>query len=281
MSVNDETVRLNKSFEGYHKKLANGDCTVYQTVLGHDKKGNPILDRPTCGYGTTKDVKMGMVWTEAYATQRMMEDLQEAESYVVRYVTVPINENEKGALVLFTNNCGPGNLQKLIVPLNKGDRLGTAKKFPLYNKAQGIVQPGLVSRRAREQSLFLKPIAAPEEPAMPQTVEKSREPLGEKAAATLGTAATIAVQQAAAAATSTPAPTHPATSIPTISDIDKMVTAGQHVRSLTEQAGDLGQWLYHSQAAPFAIAAILIGAFFIWKSAGTGTSGRASSDSSN
>lgn len=265
MSVNDETVRLNKSFEGYHKKLANGDCTAYQTILGHDKKGNPILDIPTCGYGTTKSVKMGMVWTEVYATQRMMEDLQEAESYVIRYVTVPINENEKGALVLFTNNCGPGNLQKLIVPLNKGDRLGTAKKFPLYNKAQGIVQGGLVSRRAREQALFLKPVAAPEEPAMPQTVEKSSEPPSGKTVAVAATASTATVAQL----------------MPNVSDLDKIVNTGQHVRSLTDQAGDLGSWLWHTSVTPFALLALLGGLYFIWREVGAGTSGRGSNDTSS
>jgi lysozyme len=177
MSVNDETIRLNKSFEGYHKKLENGDCTAYQTPLGKSKlTGKMLYDIPTCGYGTTKNVKMGMVWTEAEATARMMQDLAEAEGYVQQYVTVPINENEKGALTLFCNNCGPKNLKRLVKRLNKGDRAGTAKAFALYNKAQGIVLDGLVSRRAREAALFLKPVEAPIEPAMPQTVQKQLEP---------------------------------------------------------------------------------------------------------
>lgn len=184
MKTSDEGIRLNKSFEGYHKKLANGDCTAYQTPLGGGK-----IDIPTCGYGTTKGVKVGMVWTEDYATSRMMEDLAEAEQFVIQYVTVPINANQFDALVLFTNNCGPGNLKKLIAPLNRGDVMGTAKKFPLFVKAQGRTLAGLVSRRAREQALFLKPVEAPTEPYMPQTVQKAIEPPSAGAAAT-GTAAT-------------------------------------------------------------------------------------------
>jgi len=184
MSVNEETIRLNKSFEGYHKKLANGDCTAYQTYLGKGK-----YDIPTCGYGTTRGVKIGDIWTEAEATARMMQDLVEAEGYVQQYVTVPINENEKGALTLFCNNCGPKNLKKLVARLNRGDRVGTAKAFALYNKAQGIVLPGLVSRRAREAALFLKPTEAPSEPFMPQTVQKSLEPPSAPTVAT-GTVAT-------------------------------------------------------------------------------------------
>ncbi len=185
MKTSSEGIRLNKSFEGYHRRLENGDCTAYQTLLGGGK-----LDRPTCGYGTTKGVTMGMVWTEVYATQRMMEDLAEAEFYVAQYVKVAINQNEHDALVLFTNNCGPGNLQKLCRSLNKGDRHGTATRLLSFNRAQGIIEPGLVSRRHREAALFLKPVEAPAEPAMPQTVQKSLEPPSGVTIATATTAAT-------------------------------------------------------------------------------------------
>lgn len=172
ISIPAEAVRLNKSFEGFHKKRDDGQCEAYQTLLGYHKiTRKPIYDIPTCGYGTTKGVRMGMVWTEEYATQRMMEDLAEAAAFVDQIVKVPINENERGALILFTNNCGPGNLKNLAKRLNKGKRAETAQAFHLYNKAQGIVLGGLVSRRAREAALFLKPIEAPVEPAMPQTVE--------------------------------------------------------------------------------------------------------------
>lgn len=266
MKTSDEGIRLNKSFEGYHTKLANGDCTAYQTYLGKSRlTGKPLYDIPTCGYGTTKGVKMGMVWTQEYATQRMMEDLAEAESYVTRYVTVPINANQFDALVLFTNNCGPENLKKLIVPLNKGDASGTAKKFPLYNKAQGKVLDGLVSRRAREQALFLKPVEAPAAPYMPQTVEKSAEPPSGKTVAIAATASTATVAQF----------------MPSVSDLDKIVSTGQRVRSLTDQAGDLGSWLMHSAATPWAMLVILAGVYFIWKSAGAGTSRSITNDSSN
>lgn len=190
MKTSEEGIRLNKSFEGFHKRLSNGHCTAYQTYLGGGK-----YDIPTIGYGTTKNVKMGMVLTEEQATERMMQDLEEAERYVTQYVTVPINANQFDALVLFTNNCGPENLKKLIAPLNNGDAMGTANKFPLYRKAQGQTLPGLVSRRAREQALFLKPVEAPAEPAMPQTVSKAAEPAKPvNVAVVSGTAAVAATQ---------------------------------------------------------------------------------------
>ena len=245
MSVNDETVRLNKSFEGYHKRLSNGDCTAYQTNLGNGK-----YDIPTIGYGTTRGVKMGMVLTEAEASKRMMEDLEEAEGYVTRYVTVPINENEKGALTLFCNNCGPGNLKKLIAPLNKGDRMGTAKKFPLYVKAQGQTLPGLVSRRAREQALFLKPVEAPAEPTMPQTVEKSSEPPSRKTiAAVVATTATGVAQLM---------PADP------LGSAESLLSTGNRVRGVARGSHELGSWAFSLAGWPYALAAVLAGGGLYW-----------------
>ena len=240
MKTSEEGIRLNKSFEGYHKKLTNGDCTAYQTNLGGGK-----IDIPTCGYGTTRGVKMGMVWTEAEATSRMMQDLEEAERYVTQYVTVPINQNMFDALVLFTNNCGPGNLKKLIVPLNKGDMLGTANKFPLYVKAQGRTLLGLVSRRAREQALFLKPVEAPAEPTMPQTVEKSSEPPSRKTiAAVVATTATGVAQLM---------PSDP------LGTAEQVLNTGQRVRGVGQRGHELGAWAFSFAGWPYVLAAVLAG----------------------
>ena len=260
MNISDEGVRLVCSFEGYHKKLANGDCTAYQTYLGGGK-----YDIPTIGYGCTVGVKMGDIWSEEKARNELKKELAKHEGYVTQYVTVPMNQNEFDALVSFSYNCGPGNLKKLVVRLNKGDRTGTAKAFLLYVKAQGRTLPGLVSRRTRESALFQKPVAAPAEPAMPQTVSKAIEPPSGKTVAVAATATTATVAQV----------------MPNVSDLDKIVSTGQRVKGLTEQAGDLGQWLWHTPFTPLAILALLGGLYFIWKSAGAGTSGRAQGDSSN
>ena len=252
MTIPAEAVRLNKAFEGFHKKLANGDCTAYQTYLGNGK-----YDIPTCGYGTTKGVKMGMVWTEEYATQRMMEDLQEAAAFVDQYVTVPLNENERGALILFTNNCGPGNLKKLIVPLNKGDRAGTANKLSLYVKAQGQTLPGLVSRRAREAALFLKPVAAPEEPFMPQTVTASAEPVKPATAATAAGAAAVVATQTLPGL---PIPSVP----PEIADSVTNVTAW---KTVAEHAGAIKTWAVAQPTMALGLS-ITVAAFYLYSKRG-------------
>jgi lysozyme len=245
MKTSEEGIRLNKSFEGYHRKLANGDCTAYQTNLGGGK-----LDIPTCGYGTTKGVTMGMVWTEAYATERMMQDLEEAERYVDQYVTVPINQNQHDALVLFTNNCGPGNLRKLIAPLNRGDTMGTANKFPLYVKAQGRTLAGLVSRRAREQALFLKPVEAPEEPSMPQTVSKAPEPPSRKTVAAAVAATGAGVAQVL--------PADP------LGTAENVLTTGSRVRSVAQQGHDLASSAFSLPHWPVIAAAAALAGGLYW-----------------
>ena len=248
MKISDEGLRLNKGFEGYHKKLENGDCTAYQTPLGNGK-----YDIPTCGYGTTKGVRMGMVWTEAEATARMMQDMQEAERYVTQYVTVPINQNQFDALVLFTNNCGPANLKKLIAPLNKGDATGTAKKFSLYVKAQGQTLPGLVSRRMREASLFLKPVEKPAEPFMPQTVTASAEPAKPATVATAAGAATVVVTQ-----------TIPGLPIPSVpAEISDSVANVSIWKDLGEQIWTLKDWAVSQPMLAGALSLSITG-FWLW-----------------
>ncbi len=241
MNISDEGVRLVCSFEGYHKKLANGDCTAYRTYLGNGK-----YDIPTIGYGCTVGVKMGDVWTEEKARNELKKELAKHEAYVTQYVTVPINQNEFDALVSFSYNCGPGNLKKLIVRLNKGDRTGTAKAFLLYVKAQGQTLPGLVSRRTRESSLFQKPVTAPDEPYMPKSVTKEAEPPSRKTVATV-----------VAAVTGTATQFMPALPDDPLGTAENIVSTGQRVKSVAEQGHGLYGWL--SAGVPVSLIAAAAG----------------------
>ena len=195
MNISDEGLRLIKSFEGYHTRLKDGSCTAYQTYLGKDRYGRKKYDIPTIGYGCTEGIKMGMVWTEAEAEAGLRREIAKFESAVNRLVTVTINSNEFDSMVSLAYNIGIGNFQKSTVlkRLNKGDRAGAAQAFHLFNKAQGIVLKGLVSRRAREAAMFLKPVSQPEEPFMPQSVEASRPPLPAPVVATGACSAGLAI----------------------------------------------------------------------------------------
>jgi lysozyme len=77
-------------------------------------------------------------------------------------VTVPLTENEFGAMVSLCFNIGARNFanSSVVKKLNVGDRKGAADAFLLWNegtiggKRQAI--PHLTERRKAERALFLK-----------------------------------------------------------------------------------------------------------------------------
>jgi lysozyme len=112
----------------------------------------------TVGYGATgPDVTRGTVWTQGQADSRLAADLMRFASGVDSAVTVSLTGAQKAALVDFAFNVGLGNLRSstLLSLLNAGNHAGAADQFAVWNKADGKVMPGLVTRRARERSLFL------------------------------------------------------------------------------------------------------------------------------
>lgn len=168
MKLSDNGLRLIKSFEGYHTRTSDGGCRAYKCPAGVW----------TCGWGCTEGVTANTRWTEAEATERLAAEIAKFETAVDHAVTVPLNQNQFDALVSFAYNCGIGALQKstLLKRLNAGNAEAAAEQFPRWNRGGGVVLPGLVNRRAREQALFMKPLEAPEAPAMPQAVDPPISP---------------------------------------------------------------------------------------------------------
>ncbi|HIE4429961.1 TPA: lysozyme [Burkholderia multivorans] len=154
---------------------------LWYRVLG----GAPIPNDPalralsgapwTCGWGSTgPDVSEGTVWTQATADARHDENLRESAALVDRAARVSLSPQQKAALVSIVNNVGPGRARRagdpgrdgiitlasgqpstLLRHLNIGDYAGAADQFPAWNRAGGVVLPGLVRRRAAERALFL------------------------------------------------------------------------------------------------------------------------------
>lgn len=182
MKTSEYGINKIKGYEGYKRKLPDGGCAAYQI------KYRGKLDIPTIGWGCTEGVTMGMVWTLAQAEEGLRKEIAKFEAAVTRLVTVDINQNEFDALVALSYNIGIAGFSRSTVlkRLNKGDRVGAAKAFALWNKVGAFVEKGLVSRRASEAALFLKPVEEPVEPYMPQTVAESVSP---PSAATVATGA--------------------------------------------------------------------------------------------
>jgi lysozyme len=111
----------------------------------------------TCGWGSTKDVKEGDVWSQAYADERFDGDIEEFENYVNDLVKVPLMQHQFDALVAWTYNLGPSSLKKstLLKKLNAEDYDAVPCEIRRWNKAGGKVLDGLVRRRDAEAMLFV------------------------------------------------------------------------------------------------------------------------------
>jgi lysozyme len=114
---------------------------------------------PTVCVGHTATVTradVGKVFTESQCVELLRSDTRVAQAAVARNVKVPITQGQYDALVSFTFNVGESQFKTstLLRKLNAGDCRGAAAEFPRWNKARGIVLPGLTARRARERATF-------------------------------------------------------------------------------------------------------------------------------
>jgi len=110
----------------------------------------------TIGYGHTKGVYEGMTITQEQAEQMLLDELKEYESYIDDLVTVPLNQNQFDALVVWVYNLGPTNFRKstLLKELNNGNYQAVPIEIKRWNKAGGQVLEGLIKRRKAEANLF-------------------------------------------------------------------------------------------------------------------------------
>ena len=110
----------------------------------------------TIGYGHTKDVYEGQLVIKKTCDKFLEEDLDEFEGYVNKLVKVELNQNQFDALVAWTFNLGPTNLNEstMLRKLNYGDYESVPDEMRRGNKAGGEVLNGLVRRRDAEANLF-------------------------------------------------------------------------------------------------------------------------------
>ena len=111
----------------------------------------------TIGYGHTKDVQEGDVWSESHADHMLEVELEEFEGYINNNVTVALSQNQFDALVSWVYNLGPANLKAstMLKVLNSGDYEGVPAQIKRWNKAGGKVLKGLIRRREAEALLFV------------------------------------------------------------------------------------------------------------------------------
>jgi lysozyme len=139
MEISKEGVCLIKRFEGC-KLEAYYDAVNVLTIA----------------YGRTKGVKAGDTCTQEQADAWLEEELQEYGGYVNEAVNVPLSQNQFDALVSWTYNLGPSNLNKstMLKVLNNGEYEEVPAQMRRWNKAGGKVLEGLTRRRNAESLLF-------------------------------------------------------------------------------------------------------------------------------
>lgn len=139
----------------------------------------------TIGWGETEDIKPGMRWTEDQVDARYYTELVKYARKVEAMCTVDPTPNQLGALCMLAYNIGlrrdkptkAGLYHSSILRLhNAGDFDGAARAFHLYNQGrdpqtkQLVVMRGLVTRRAWEAALYLKPEDDEPLERMPQAI---------------------------------------------------------------------------------------------------------------
>lgn len=125
-----------------------------------DKAYKDTGDVWTIGYGTIrwlgKPVEAGQTITEKEAQLALQNDLAWAQTAVNQLVRVPLKQHMFDALVSFVYNIGADAFAKstMLRLLNGGLYSSAADQFKRWNKDNGKVIPGLVSRRKIEESMF-------------------------------------------------------------------------------------------------------------------------------
>lgn len=143
---------LVKPFEGYARRLPNGDCTAYPDP-------GTGADPWTIGYGCTgPNIRVGTVWTLEQAEQELTKELMHFASGVLKLSPELIQEPDRrlAALTSFAYNCGLGNyrISTLRKRVNAKDWPGACEEIVKWNKAAGRVMKGLTRRREAEAALL-------------------------------------------------------------------------------------------------------------------------------
>ena len=139
MKISEEGKALIKKFEGC-------ELEAYQCPAGVW----------TIGYGHTKGVQQGDVWSQNHAEHMLDVELEEYEGYINDLVNVELKQHQFDALVAWVYNLGAGNLisSTLLIKLNDGLYEDVPHEIKRWNKANGEILEGLVRRRESESLLF-------------------------------------------------------------------------------------------------------------------------------
>ena len=143
---------LCKPFEGYARRLPNGDCAAYPDP---GSGGHPW----TIGWGSTgPEVTPTTVWTPQQAQESLDKHLLFFCTGVLRLSPGLLQEPPRrlAAIISFAYNCGLRNyrISTLKKRVDAKDWAGACEEIVKWNKAAGRVMRGLTRRREAEAALL-------------------------------------------------------------------------------------------------------------------------------
>jgi|TARA_R110002110_G_scaffold42549_5_gene133380 lysozyme len=139
MHLDEPGIELLKHFEGLRLEAYQDSVGVW-----------------TIGYGHTKGVTQGLEITAPEAEKMLIDELPEYQGYVNNYCKIVLQQHENDALVCWTYNLGPTNLNSstMLKVLNEGKSDEVPFQMKRWDKAGGEVLLGLSRRRNAEALLF-------------------------------------------------------------------------------------------------------------------------------
>lgn len=140
-SANAKAERLIKTTEKLSLKPYQDEGGTWHAGWGHKLPSKPSFTQVS----------------KSVAERWLREDIGAATLTVENLVQVPLNANQKAALVSFVYNVG-GNAFKdstLLAKLNTGDYEGAAAEFKKWVYVKGNRSTGLMTRREAEKRVFL------------------------------------------------------------------------------------------------------------------------------
>jgi lysozyme len=142
-------MNLIKRFEGYAKRLKNGDCTTYLCAAG-------VM---TIGYGSTGGFSPGAVWTEPQANARFLQDVKKfaVGVFALSPGLMLEPENRQQAIISFAYNCGLNAYKNstLRKAVNRQDWEEATRQLLKWDNVKGKPVRGLTLRRRAEADLLL------------------------------------------------------------------------------------------------------------------------------
>lgn len=122
-----------------------------------------VIGVPTYCYGETKDAKWGGAYTRKQCDERLAARLIEFNDGINDCLERGIPDSRRVAYVSLAYNIGTTAFcnSTLVKMENSGNSIGACNQILRWNRAKGVVYPGLTARREREHELCLSGEAKP------------------------------------------------------------------------------------------------------------------------